>query len=363
MTPGSDSAAPSPAHGTATVVPPKPDEPHAQGLSELLSRVLEQLSATSWLPSAMLVGNGALLVMFQWLGRVSPVEVVGILVRQPVASIFVWLFALVLITIIAQAFERQAVFALEGDWSSFGVPGMLRRWRVSRNLRHRDRLETRFQEVNTKIIDQVRRISAEALAVANSPHSNEERLTAVARLIRWEELTDVPESLEDNARTIAWERFCDPRLYVTRSRLRTVLDDYPEDDWEVLPTRLGNRLTAGYNRLAALGAHETDFVISNIDHLSSRLRRNHDVSRGRLDMYCSLVFVYVGLAAAAQVVLRLETGNPDVHIGISEMTVDVICGIYLVLAWLNYQAALRAADFFIRTLDSARRQLLEAGRL
>jgi hypothetical protein len=118
MTAGDDPNAPLPTTGTAPAVPSKPDEPHAQGLSELLSRVLEQLSPTSWLPSAMLAGNGALLFVFQWLGRASPVEVARILARQPVAWIFVWLFALVLIAIIAQAFERQAVFTLESDWST-----------------------------------------------------------------------------------------------------------------------------------------------------------------------------------------------------------------------------------------------------
>jgi hypothetical protein len=222
---------------------------------------LEQLSPTSWLPSAMMAGNGALLFVFQWLGRASPVEAARILARQPVAWIFVWLFALVLIAIIAQAFERQAVFTLEGDWSTLGVPGMLRRWRVATALRRRDRLGARFESLNRRLVDEVRvRIPAEALTMPNSPYGSAERFDAVARLIRWEDLADVDEALEDEARTIAWERYCDPRPYVERSRLRTALDDYPEGPWEVLPTRLGNRLTAGYNRLARDGARETDLA-------------------------------------------------------------------------------------------------------
>jgi hypothetical protein len=68
-------------------------------------------------------------------------------------------------------------------------------------------------------------------------------------------------------------------------------------------------------------------------------------------MYATMVFTFLGLAAAVPVLMWPSmTGKPSpVPVG------DVVTwtGIYTGLAWLGYAAALRAARFYSRTLMTA----------
>jgi hypothetical protein len=285
------------------------------------------------------------------------------MVAQPIGWVVAWVLVLILVAMITQAFERQAVMVLQGDWTTRGPVGGLGRWRIRRHLGRRDRVSSELTAVNDVLVEQVsKRLAGLGFTWPKSAFSDDQRLQAVELLVRWGDLTQIPEELEDEARSIPWTRCCEPHLMALRDNLQKRLERYPREAWSFLPTRLGNLLAYRYEQLDDEGVNSLDFVIVNFDRISSRLRRNHDVSRGRLDMYCTLVFTFVGLAGLAPVMLLVPGSRSPASNGdpMAEGTA-VLSAVYLGLAWLSNEAALRAADFYSRTLESARRYLSASG--
>ena len=88
-----------------------------EGLSQLLARILDQLSLSSWLPSIALVAAallyGNLAVNDAILGRTIK-SMAGLRAGQ----IFLLLLAVVVTTVVTQAFEFEAIRWLEGYWTS-----------------------------------------------------------------------------------------------------------------------------------------------------------------------------------------------------------------------------------------------------
>src|ERR1039457_6407172 len=79
------------------------------GISEFIGKVLDQLSLSAWLPAAMLVGVGALLIVMHGQGQLNPAAAIMGLTKAPLGILVVLLFSLVLTTMIAQAFGFEAI--------------------------------------------------------------------------------------------------------------------------------------------------------------------------------------------------------------------------------------------------------------
>jgi len=346
---------------------PEPDEPAPANVSAVLAKVLEQLSVTSWLPSAMLIANVTILLTFQSLGGVDVAAAATRLGQQPVALFVSGIFMLVLATMITQAFERQAIMTLEGVWSTGFLVGQLRWLFVLRHVLRRQHLKTSFERVNDRAWRQVQAgLSSGELLVDPGALDPSDVMRALKAEVYGRSLEEPSPVLEVMAASIPWQQHCDPHILAKRSHLMVLILRYPIKR-EVMPTKLGNEVLVMYQELRIDGVQDNDFVQLHGDDIPGRIRRHHDVARGRIDMYCTLTFVFGLLTLLTPWILRLPTTvRPDkgssYQVVSSWPSVGLMVAVYLGLTWLSYEAAIRAARFFGKSLDMARRYLQGLGR-
>ena len=113
------------------------------------------------------------------------------------------------------------------------------------------------------------------------------------------------------------------------------IDGFPRDH-RLLPTTLGNTLRSIEDSLVESGVQDLEgFIIRRWDAMSAGLRQEHDQYRTRLDMYCTLVFVFGALAVLAP---ALITHGRD-HLVVTVTT----CVAYALMSCVSYTAAVASA--------------------
>lgn len=143
-------------------------------------------------------------------------------------------------------------------------------------------------------------------------------------------------SNEDLARLQAldWRRETPPALMRRIEAVESEEKRYPAIH-RLLPTRLGNTLRAAEDGLKNRRGSLRGFVVRNYDNLPAFMCSLHDQYRTRLDMYCTLVFVFASLAVAAPVLLD-PTDDPL-------LARCSVVAFYLILLATSYRAAVASA--------------------
>jgi hypothetical protein len=109
----------------------------------------------------------------------------------------------------------------------------------------------------------------------------------------------------------------------------------------IMPTRLGNILRAAEEGLRRTGREDVEgYVIRRLDQLPAPLVAQNRDWRGRLELYCILVFCAAGLVPASAFLLR----------GVDGRAAAVTAFAYLILASVSYRAALAAGRGYGSTL-------------
>ena len=277
-------------------------EKAAQNLSHFLGKVLDQLSITSWLPAAMLVGASAVLLQLRSQGDYNVAAAVRALSDKPLGVLVVLLFALVLAATVTQAFSFEAIRLLEGYWGAGLVTGRLLGWRVGRQrqrlLRVRKAVEAWREAAFASALDNMRR---------NGFSVNQVRVTE-------DEFRGVPQDLRpvypaadvSAGLAVPWTTHCSPGKLAAYDRWLAQEEDFP-DEHRLLPTRLGNVLRAREDGLRRDGKSLEGLVMRSYDRLPARLLTQHDQFRDRLEMYCTLVPVLIVLAVAGAAALARST--------------------------------------------------------
>lgn len=295
----------------AAPVPP-PVEKTTDTVSQFVARVLNQLSLSAWLPAAALVlfaffivELGAALESRENQRDVSPVgAALGSMSGISLGGAFLLVVAVVVLTMVTQAFAFEAIQVLEGYWTNRLVQ-RLARWRCDRHRsivrRLREREATLTRQAWNAFEQEVRRDNEERRKRGAADAFSDE----VLRLTRAEVLGTAPVTPDsDEAQAKAkrlvtnWPRFAPPELIRQRAMVSRRLEDYPRDD-RIMPTKLGN----------VLRHYEDDtrredvrtLVQRVFEYLPLSLKIDHDEMRTRLDLYCSMVFV-VGLSTVIAVV-------------------------------------------------------------
>ena len=106
------------AGSTQDAATPAGDLSKAEGLSQFLAKVLDQLSLTAWLPAAVLVAGITVLGRLRLNSDESPGDVLSALARMHFGALVILLFALVTATVITQSFAFEAIRVLEGYWGA-----------------------------------------------------------------------------------------------------------------------------------------------------------------------------------------------------------------------------------------------------
>lgn len=273
-------------------------------LSQFLARILDQLSLSAWLPSAAIVfisgwafALRTVLDEFSAVPSTQPQDWYASLVEAPTrlgsamarlaesgwGGALLALAAVIVLTLVTQAFSFESIRVLEGYWGTSRPAEWLADKRCARHARVRER----FARAHRAAI-------GEAWAVAEVSLAADTKLTpAMLEVIRAAVLkreTDVrlPPAIRAKALRTDWEAQCSRAYLRRRDNLAKRLRDYPEPGREN-PTLLGNIMR--YHEDQTGDADVESFVPRVFDTLPLSMQVNHDDQRTRLDLYCSMVFI------------------------------------------------------------------------
>lgn len=313
-------------------------------LSQFVARILDQLSLSAWLPSAALV----LLVAFTvTLGSVldehdPPMEVstalteaLARMTQVKLGGAVLVLAAIVVLTMLTQAFAFEAIRTLEGYWGTArpvelvadvcsGWHGRRRQWLRDRES---DLTERAWWSASRSLLEREVDRHERGLPPDLTPDMIEVRGAAVLKRSPLVSIKDVKTRLK--ALRIPWEQYADPGLIRRRINVAKRLRDYPDAE-RLLPTRLGNVLRRHEDMT---GERQLEFFMHGVfDGLPFSMQVAHDEQRNRLDLYCSMVFV---LALAGVVTVARLWAYDWYAWGAAAITVVAI--------WLTYRAAVASA--------------------
>ncbi|MGK3202595.1 hypothetical protein [Amycolatopsis sp. MEPSY49] len=312
--------------------PAEKEQKPPEGLSQFIGKVLDQLSLSAWMPAAMLVGCGAVLLQLRSRGDFNLGKAVVDLTNKPLGILVVLLFALVLAALVSQAFSFSAIRFFEGYWKGPLVWLGVYRLMVRRKARKRAKLAK-------KLADETQEAFGTAVLRMLTREFEPSFIRAVAEAFYSE---DEPTTLEKKrAAAFNWQALLSPDTTSKLSRIKQAKEDYPAAH-RTLPTKLGNILRATEDSITNKDQETQGLVLQRGDAIPARLRLHHDQFRTRLDMYCTLVFVYLGLAGFTVALLVPAQNSP---IGIV-----VITSAFLLLAIASYSAAITSARGYCTTL-------------
>jgi hypothetical protein len=318
-------------------------EKATESLSQFVARVLNQLSLSAWLPSAALV----LLVDFVGqlgtvlgTGRPGAAGAIGSALSRMsgigVGGAVLLVVAVIVLTMLTQAFSFEAIRVLEGYWGTATAAEWLGRRRASWHRRRLKKLATRRREL-TEEAWLAAKVKIEELEDQRRQARRRPELTA-AMIARLEArvLGTFPAGRRLSPGQLArirgydWQRHAPAELLRRRVNVDKRLSDFPRPE-RTLPTRLGNILRAHEDQVG--GESVESYVQRVFDKLPPSLQENHDEQRTRLDLYCSMVFV-VGLSGLTGVAILAPRHWPYAA---------STAGAALIGMWLMHRAALATA--------------------
>jgi hypothetical protein len=316
----------------------------AEGISAFLGRLLDQLSLSAWLPAAMLVGSLSVLLQLHAQRNRDVAEAATKLVNKPLGLLVVLLFAIVLATMVTQAFEFEVIRLLEGYWgNSVAVRGILhlsvdrQQRKFYHLLRERDKLTLRaFREaklIENGIIPASKQYIVDLI---EGELANDE-----TEAHGWRERRRAREAKKYKEK---WRQFAPANLMSRLEAVESRIYEYPQP-YRILPTKLGNVIRAVEDSIpAAQGDGLESFVTRQWDEIPSGLRKEHDQYRGRLDLYCTLMFVFLILAIIAPPLITFGSRYMIATIATSAA--------YLFLSFVSYSAAIASARGYTAALKA-----------
>jgi hypothetical protein len=325
-----------------------PEGLRSTGFSQFLSRIFEQLSISAWLPAAMLVGNVALLLQLSTYHKYH-IELAIKQIGQSLGTIIILVFAVVLATMVTQAFAFDLIRLLEGYIDS------PRRWlqelmamRIRRHKAKRSKLDAKLDRATKDAFKQAKKTMLEI------PDAYDAMVLELLEHQLFGSEPDLPpsEELQESVDATDWRLHLPPEVLYRIDSMDARLASYPAAH-RLLPTRLGNVLRASEDNLERQTEENLEgFVIRHYDELPASLKDEHDDYRTRLDMYCCLVLVFSALAAVGGIsLLRVHPA----------WGAAVAAGAYIALAGVSYEAAIASARRYGRILQEIGQYLNNRG--
>ncbi len=286
-------------------------------LSQFIARVLNQLSLSAWLPAAALVLLLTFVVQLATAldhregARETPVAVaVKSIAEISLGGALLLFSAIVVLTMVTQAFAFEAIRVLEGYWGTNRLIEWIAQWLCCWHRWRRRRLDERLVRITDAAwYSAERTIDLHNKDIASRRMKIEMTPNVVAAL-RARVLDDpTPIKLtkaEQNVRDAmqwTWRRFASPDLIRRQTNIHKRLRDYPQPE-RILPTRLGNVLRHHEDKTGS--ADPESFVQRVYDDLPLSLKIEHDDQRSRLDLYCTMVFVIATVTSWAAVRFAVE---------------------------------------------------------
>jgi hypothetical protein len=311
------------------------DAKQGESFSLFVTRILDQLSLTSWLPAITLICNLALILQLRSQHSYDIGRAITSLTAKPLGTLVVLLLSILLASIVTQAFEFESIRLLEGYWGSSRLLSSLSRIRTNRHVERLARLDKRhfadsrqaFNEARDKMLDN--KVDREIVEILDKQH-------------RGHPHDDHDPARVAEAEHMGWRRYASPDILRRMDATESLIAQYPEPH-RIMPTRLGNTLRSSEDRLD-LEADEVleDYVYNRYPLISPELKAKHDQFRSRLNIYCLLTFISSGLAIVSPI--ALVNGRANLSGGL------VFTVVYAILALVSYQAATASARGYVGVL-------------
>jgi hypothetical protein len=306
-----------------------------QTFSFFLTRILDQLSISSWLPAITLVCNLALIFQLRSQHNFDFGQAITALAAKPLGILIVLLLSIVVASIVTQAFEFEAIRLLEGYWGSIMLLQWFATWRTRRHRQHLARLETRYRNYFCRAFN-----DSQIEMLDNKVPS--EITVILSKHVRGESLDGHDRTQVAKAKQIGWRRYAPPELLHRMDAAENLIKQYPHPHC-ILPTKLGNTLRSGEDQLPRGTEEELEeFVYRRHGQMSAELNVRHDQFRSRLNIYCLLTLIFSGLAIVSPVAL--------VHRRTDLIGGAVFLVVYAILALISYQASIASARGYVTVL-------------
>jgi hypothetical protein len=311
------------------------DTKTGESLSLFVTRILDQLSLSSWLPAITLICNLALILQLRSQRNFDVGRAIASLTAKPLGTLIVLLLSILLASIITQAFAFEGIRLLEGYWGSMRLLGGLSRLRTNRHVGRCARLEKRYRMYSRQAFNQARdemldiKINREIVEILDKQH-------------RGEPYDDHDPARVAAAERLDWRRFASPELLRRMDATESLILRYPRPH-RIMPTKLGNTLRASEDLLdLGVGEPLEDYVYNRHHLINPELKVKHDQYRSRLDIYCLLTFIFSSLAIVSPIALVHD--RADLSGGVAFAVV------YVILAFVSYQAATASARAYVGML-------------
>lgn len=301
-------------------------------LTQLIARILDQLSVSSWLPAVFVVaaavvyGNiavneGAIDEAFNSIAHIGG------------GSVALLLASVILTTVLTQAFEFEAIRTLEGYWGSGWLSRAMGVLPLRRQLRRLSQLERRRQALRAK---------AYAEIGVDERQPVEVRAAKQCLLIGRDADSDQPVAAEI-ASFAGWESSARPTTVRSLEAVQRELESFPSAQHLVLPTRLGNVLRAYEERSFPDAKGPLEGAVQRIFYrLPSTLQVEHDQFRNRLDLYCNMTLLCLLSGICGSAVLASVSWEHALAAAATNA----------LFAWLFYRSAVASAAGYGQTLLS-----------
>ncbi len=281
--------------------------------------MLDQLSLSAWLPAAALILCTAFIFELGMIldGSSTPLNPADTL-REALTSMAaiswggagLFIVGIVVVTVISQAFEFEAIRILEGYWGTSLVAEFFAKWRCGKYRKERRKLAAKYKQ-QQKLAwkgarKKIRKVQTSLILKGQSPRISEDMILAIGAQALGKDSTISLEQIDKEfISRFNWEKWAPGEPLRQRINIDKRLRDFPADE-RVLPTRLGNVLRSYEDKTNRRPVES--FIQKVFDLLPVSLRGEHDEQRSRLDLYCSMVFILVLVGLIAGV--RLGVGHP-----------------------------------------------------
>lgn len=315
--------------------------------SLFVTRVLDQLSLSSWLPAIMVVCNLALILQLRSQHNFDLGQAITSLTAKPLGIIIVLLLSIIVASVVTQAFEFEVIRLLEGYWGSFKFLGGLSKMRTHSHVRRLERFEERYRAYSRQAFSQAREEMLDKKV-------DRDIVDILERQRRGELVDNYEPARVAAAIKLGWRRYVSPELLRRIDAIESRIKEYPSPH-RILPTRLGNTLRSSEDRLH-LEPREAleDFVYNRYRQVTPDLKIQHDQFRSRLNIYCLLAFIFSALAIVSPVAL--------IHRGADLAGGVTFTVVYVILAVVSYQAAIASARGYVSVLRVIGSQSSPSGR-
>lgn len=322
--------------------------PSSSDFSAVAGRILDQLSATAWLPAALIVSDVGVAAAYQ-LASGSPAErwrsIADTLNAKPFGVILGVSFALVLVTIITQSLEFAAIRFLEGYWGSSSLASTLIRFGIFFERRRRRGLTRTGDRLDRKALE------AALPAIRTQLKARPTMVAAIEWIHRGDDTSSFASALVEEAQAYItsrdWLRMAPTHLIHRLNVIDAAAASFPSED-RMMPSRLGQALRSSEDRLEYSDDPLRGYVIRNLARINPLLLGEHDQYRNRLDMYAVMCLASVFLTGANIALLW--------HVVAGE-GLATLSALTLLLAWASYRGAVASAHDYGTTLLAINHEL------